>query len=44
MITARAELLYAPEEFRHLAIWADGLEGTIDYIFEQCSTGNIKNA
>jgi hypothetical protein len=38
------DLLQAAEEFRQLAIWADGLEGTIDYIFEQCATGSIKNA
>jgi len=37
------ELLNAANEFRYLAIWADGLEGTIDYLFEHLSTGSIKN-
>jgi len=37
------KLLFAANEFRCLGIWGDGLEGTIDYLFEKLSTGRIGN-
>jgi hypothetical protein len=30
------------ERFRKLAVWSQGLEGTIDYLFEQSISGDIK--
>jgi len=33
----------AAEEFRLLGIWAHGLEGTIDYLFEQSIRGNVRS-
>ena len=38
-ITARDDIFSIDEvadEFRRIGIWADGLEGTIDYLFEEC--------
>jgi mRNA deadenylase 3'-5' endonuclease subunit Ccr4 len=37
------ELIKAADEFRFLGIWAEGFEGTIDYLFEYLNNGTIRN-